>query len=84
LLAGALAVAVALGLGLGLAHAADQRLDLADDALESAAALLAASQAGPVSDKTQKEFDKAVSRAIADIEEARAGIVKAQDAVDNP
>jgi hypothetical protein len=81
-----LAVALAIGIGIGasVGTAADQRLDLADAALENAAALLDASQAGVVSDKQQKQFDRAVANAIAHIERAREEIAEAKDAVDNP
>ena len=74
----------AVGLGIGVAYAADARLDLADDSLENAAALLEASQAGPVDAKTQKEFDKAIARALSSIAEARVDIADAKSAVDNP
>jgi hypothetical protein len=47
-------------------------------------ALLQASQTGDVDPKTRRRFDKAVAKAIADVEDARANIVDAKDAVDNP
>ena len=76
--------AVAIGLGVGIAQAADQRLDEADLALQKAYALVEASQTGAVSPKAQKEFDKAVAQALVDITSARAEIVAAKAAVDNP
>jgi len=82
--AAVLAATVAVGFGVGIAHAADERLDLADAALEKAAVLLQESQAGVVSPKAQKKFDKAVARAIAGIDDVRAEIAEAKSAVDNP
>jgi hypothetical protein len=82
---GALFLAVAAtAFGLGTAYAADQRLAEADAALQKAAALLEASESGVDSPKTQKQFDKAVGQALADIASARAEILAAQNAVDNP
>lgn len=75
---------VAGGLGAGIAYAADQRLAEADLALQKAHALVQASQAGVVDAKAQKEFDKAVTLALADIASAREHILDAQNAVDNP
>jgi hypothetical protein len=83
LFGGAVASAVAVGFGVGVAQAADQRLDLADDALENAAALLQASQGPGEPARAQKRFEQAVARAIAKIEGARAQIVKAQEASDS-
>jgi hypothetical protein len=83
-LGGAVVAAVALAYGVSIAQAADQRLDDADAALEKAAALLEASESGPVSEKQQKRFERAVAKAIAHVEDARAQIVQAKDAVDNP
>ena len=76
--------AVAVGLGVGIAEAADPRLDDADAALQKAYALVDASQTGGVSPKAQKKFDKAIAEALADITSARAAIVDAKAAVDNP
>jgi hypothetical protein len=82
---GALVLAVAaIAFGIGTAYAADPRLAEADAALQKAAALLEASQSGVDSPKTQKEFDKAVGNALADVASARAEILAAQNAVDNP
>ena len=82
---GALILAVvATAFGIGTAYAADQRLAEADAALQKAAALLEASESGVASPKTQKEFDKAVGQALAGIASARAEILAAQNAVDNP
>jgi hypothetical protein len=82
---GALILAVAaIAFGIGTAYAADQRLADADNALQKAAALLEESQSGVTSPKTQKQFDKAVGQALADIASARAEILAAQNAVDNP
>lgn len=79
------ASALAIALGATAAEAADPRLDLADESLVNAAALLAAANTGGVvPPKAQREFDRAVARAIADIASAREEIVKAQNAVDNP
>jgi hypothetical protein len=75
---------VALGVWIGIARAADPRLDETDLALQKAVALLEASQTGGVDPKTQRLFDKAVARAIADVEDARASITDAKNAVDNP
>jgi hypothetical protein len=83
-LGGAVVAAVALAYGVSIAQAADQRLDDADAALEKVAALLEASESGPVSEKQQKRFERAVAKAIAHVEDARAQIVQAKDAVDNP
>ncbi len=76
----------AIGFGVGVAGAADQRLDEADLALQKAQALLEASQSGLPPDQThaQHRFDKAVARAIAGVEKARAQIVAAKAVVDNP
>ncbi len=63
---------MALGVWIGIARAADPRLDEADLALQKAVALLEASQTGGVDPKTQRLFDKAVARAIGDVEDARA------------
>ena len=76
--------ALALGLWIGVARAADQRLDEADLALQKAQALLEAAQSGSTDPKIQHRFEKAVARAITDVEHARAKIVDAKDAVDNP
>ena len=84
LLGGIVACVVALAIGIGEAVAADQRLDEADMALQKAGALLEASQAGVVTDKQQKQFDRAVSKAIAAVDESRAQIAEAKAAVDNP
>ncbi len=84
LLGGIVACVIALALGFGTALAADQRLADADNALQKAAALVEASEAGVVSERAQRKFDRAVARALADIEDARAEIVEAQEAVDNP
>jgi hypothetical protein len=75
------AVALALGIGMGIATASDPRLAEADAALQKAGALLAASQAGVVDPKTQRRFDQAMARAIADVQDARAAIA---EAIDNP
>jgi hypothetical protein len=80
----ALLSAATLAFGIGVAGAADPRLDEADAALEKAEALLTASQSGGVSDQAQHRFEKAVGRAIADIEDARQEVVDAKVAVDNP
>jgi hypothetical protein len=76
-------LAAALGFGIGVAAAADPRLDEADAALQKAQALLEASQSGGVSEQTQHRFEKAVARAIADVEDAREQIAEAKAAVDN-
>jgi hypothetical protein len=76
--------ALAIGLGVGIAQAADPRLDTADAALVQAQTLLAATETCCVSAKAEKEFHKAVADAIGHIDEARADIVRAKDAVDNP
>lgn len=85
LLAAVVASALGMAFGVGIAWAADQRLDEADLALQKARALLEASQTGGnVSDKAQHRFDRAVARAVANIDDARAQIVKAKEAVDQP
>ncbi len=85
LLGGIVVCVIALAFGFGTAFAADPRLDEADAALQKADALLASSQTGGgVSDQAQRRFERAVARAIANIEDARAQIVEAKDAVDNP
>ncbi|MGH8774522.1 MAG: hypothetical protein ACRDWI_04895 [Jiangellaceae bacterium] len=82
--AAATAAAVVLSFAAGVAWAADPKLDLADAGLEKAAVLLDEAQAGEVSDKVQRTFDRSVDRAIKEIEKARARIQVAKDAVDNP
>jgi hypothetical protein len=79
-------VAAAIAFGVGVAGAADPRLDEADLALQKAEALLQASQSGLLPDQTQAQhrFDKAVARAIADVQQAREEIVAAKSAADNP
>ena len=78
------ALTAALVLGLGIARAADQRLEEADGALEKAAALIEASQTGgTVSVGAQRRFDRAVARALDDIANARAQVLRAQEAVDD-
>ena len=84
LLGGIVACVVALAFGIGEALAADPRLDEADAALQKAGALLEASQAGVVTEKQQKQFDRAVTKALAAVADARAQIVEAKAAVDNP
>jgi hypothetical protein len=75
---------VVIGVAIGAARAADPRLDEADAALQKAQALLEASQPGVASEKAQRRFARAVARAVADVEDARAEIAIAKDAVDNP
>jgi hypothetical protein len=84
LLGGIVACVVALAIGIGEAVAADQRLDEADLALQKAAALLEASQAGVVTEKQQRQFDRAVAKALDAVAEARTQIAEAKAAVDNP
>jgi hypothetical protein len=84
LLGGIVACVVALAIGIGEAVAADQRLDEADLALQKAGALLEASQAGVVTEKQQRQFDRAVAKALDAVAEARAQIAEAKAAVDNP
>jgi hypothetical protein len=78
------ALAVGIGIGAGAGAAADQRLDLADDALENAAALLQAAQGPGEPEKSQKRFERVVAKALAKIDDARALIEKAQETSDNP
>jgi len=84
LLGGIVACVVALAIGIGDALAADPRLEEADVALQKAGALLEASQAGVVTDKQQRQFDRAVAKALGAVADARAQIVEAKEAVDNP
>jgi hypothetical protein len=84
LLGGIVACVFALAVGIGEALAADPRLDEADTALQKAGALLEASQAGVVTAKQQKQFDRAVAKALGAVAEARAQIAEAKAAVDNP
>ena len=84
LLGGIVACVVALAVGIGEAMAADPRLDEADAALQKAGALLEAAQAGVVTDKQQKQFDRAVGNALDAVAKARAQIVEAKAVVDNP
>lgn len=84
LLAVAVLSAAVLGFGIGVAGAADPRLDEADAALQKAQALLEASQSGSVPEQAQHRFEKAVARAIADVEHAREEIADAKAAVDEP
>jgi hypothetical protein len=76
--------ALVLALWIGVARAADPRLDEADLALQKAEGLLEAAQSGSTDTKVQHRFDRAVARAIGNVERARARIVDAKDAVDNP
>jgi hypothetical protein len=80
----ALALALAAGCAAGTAHAADQRLADALDALEKAQALLLAAESGVVSPKVEKKFDRQVGRAVDLIGRAMEKIQAAQEAVDNP
>jgi hypothetical protein len=82
-IAAVVAVTVA-GFGVGVAGAADPRLDEADAALQKAQALLEASQSGGIPPQAQRRFERAVAKAIADVEDARARIVEAKLAVDAP
>jgi hypothetical protein len=84
LLGGIVACVLALAVGIGEALAADPRLDEADAALQKAGALLEASQAGVVTEKQQRKFDRAVAKALDAVGEAREQIVIAKAAVDNP
>jgi hypothetical protein len=84
LLVAATVSAAVLGFSIGVAGAADPQLDEADAALQKAQALLEASQSGSVSEQAQHRFQKAVARAIADVEDAREQIAEAKAAVDNP
>ena len=84
LLGGIVACVVALAVGIGEALAADPRLDEADAALQKAGALLEASQAGVVTDKQQKQFDRSVANALEAVADAGAQIAEAKQAVDNP
>jgi len=77
----ALAVALSVGFAVGV-HAADPRLDEADQALQKADALLSASQAGIPSPQVQKKFDRNVGRAVELIDRARAHVQAAKAAVD--
>ena len=77
------AAVLGFGIGIGVAGAADPRLDEADAALQKAQALLESSQSGSVSEQAQHRFEKAVARAIADVEGAREQIAEAKAAVDN-
>jgi hypothetical protein len=82
LIAAAVVWVAALGFGAGLAGAADPRLDEADAALQKAGALLEASQGGNLSPQAQHRFDKAVARAIGDVQDARDEIAEAKRAAD--
>jgi len=78
------AAVVALSAGFAVVvHAADPRLDEAEQALQKAEALLKAAQAGVPSPKVQKEFDREVGRAVELVNRARAHIQAAKTAVDN-
>ncbi len=80
----ALVAAVSIGFAVGIAQAADPKLDHADAALVKAQALIEASEAGVVDDKTQRAFDRHIRRAIDAIVNARQELQAAKDAVDNP
>ncbi len=73
-----------IGFGIGVvAH--DQRLDEADLGLQKAEGLLEAAQFGfPDAAKRERAFDKSIARALQDIEDARAEIVKAALVADTP
>ncbi|MGH2951133.1 MAG: hypothetical protein ACRDKX_03715 [Solirubrobacterales bacterium] len=79
----AAAAVAALGAGFAvLAYAADPRLDEADQALQKADALLAASSSAGASPKVEKEFAHHVDRARELIARARAHVEAAKTAVD--
>jgi hypothetical protein len=81
----ALAGTLAIGIGLGavLVHAYDQRLDEAFGALEKAAALVDASQAGNVSPRTQRRFDRHRDKARAHIQAAMDHVIAAGTVADS-
>ena len=58
LLVAAVLAALAIGFTIGVAHAADQRLDEAQLALQKAEALVEASQPGGVPEKAQRRFER--------------------------
>jgi hypothetical protein len=72
-----------MGLAVALVHAYDTRLVEAAAALQKAAALVEAAQAGPVSPRTQRRFDQHVDKALSSIEEAMGHIVAAGVAADS-
>lgn len=72
------AAAGAIAFGVGSAQAADPKLDLADASLEKAALLLQESHAGVVSDRQLRIFDRALARAIADVQAARVELAVAK------
>jgi hypothetical protein len=80
-----LAGTLALGICLGAAfvHAYDPRLGEALGALEKAAALVDASQAGNVSPRTQRRFDRHRDRARAHIHAAMNQVMAAAAVADS-
>lgn len=80
-LAGTLAIGICLG--AAFVHAYDQRLDEALGALEKAAALVDASQAGNVSPRTQRRFDRHRDRARAHIQAAMNQVMAAAAVADS-
>ncbi|MGH2760559.1 MAG: hypothetical protein ACRDKJ_13505 [Actinomycetota bacterium] len=77
-------VMVAAGSVAGLAVAADSRLTQADSALETARALVDASECGSCSEQKQRTFDRYRQRAISFIDRARAEIASAKAEADAP
>lgn len=78
-----LALGMLVSLGVGRAHAHDVRLDEAVQTLQKAQALLEASQAGEVSTKVEKKFDRRVERALNLIQRAMERIEEAGEIVDD-
>jgi hypothetical protein len=80
-LAGTLAIGICLG--AAFVHAADPQLDQAFGALEKAAALVDASQAGNVSPRAQRRFDRHLARARAHIQAAMNQVMAAAAVADS-
>ena len=72
----------AFGIAAGIAHAADQNLDDALNALLKASALLEASEAGVNDEKAVRRFERKVERALRSIDRAADAIDAAKQAVD--
>ena len=77
------AATLAAALPIGVALAADSRLDLADDHIEKAIALVEASQ-NPNAKDPNRPFGNHDARAVRLLEAARAEIAAAKAYADNP
>lgn len=77
------ATVVGAGIAVGIASAHDARTDEANTFLVKAAALLEVSSPQTTDPRAQRKFERAINRAIRDVQKAQEQIVKANDADDN-